>query len=143
HDGAARRVSRPDGADRVRGLVELHHGAAVTRRRRRVPAGARASPRRGRARDTAAASGRDDADEHGRSGAAPGALASGRAALLARGSPVIALVIAAVVVLAGAPAAFAQTSDDLQTLRKSIEALQESQQRIEKELGEIKTMLRA
>ena len=54
----------------------------------------------------------------------------------------IALVVVLVVVLAGAPAASGQTTDDLKALRQSIESLKESQQRIEKELGEIKTLLR-
>jgi hypothetical protein len=55
----------------------------------------------------------------------------------------IALIMVAVVALAGAPAAFAQTSDELQALRKTVDALRESQQRIEKELAEIKALLRA
>jgi hypothetical protein len=38
--------------------------------------------------------------------------------------------------------AFAQASPEIQELRRAIEALRESQQRIERELGEIKTLLR-
>ncbi len=56
---------------------------------------------------------------------------------------VVALMMMAALVVTGAPAAPAQTSDELQALRKTIEALQESQRRIEKELGEIKALLRA
>ena len=56
---------------------------------------------------------------------------------------VIPLVVLAIVSLAGALTAPAQTSDEIQALRKSIDALKESQQRIEKELAEIKTLLRA
>jgi hypothetical protein len=36
----------------------------------------------------------------------------------------------------------AQSTDDIQSLRKAIDALRESQQRIEKDLEEIKTLLR-
>jgi hypothetical protein len=39
--------------------------------------------------------------------------------------------------------ASAQTSAEIQELRRSIDALRESQQRIERELGEIKTLLRS
>ena len=41
------------------------------------------------------------------------------------------------------PSASAQSSQEIQELRRSIDALRESQQRIEKELGEIKTLLRS
>jgi hypothetical protein len=46
-------------------------------------------------------------------------------------------------VLVGAPAALAQSSDEFQALRTTVDALRESQQRIEKELAEIKALLRA
>lgn len=55
----------------------------------------------------------------------------------------IALAMLAVLVLAGAPPALAQSSDELQALRKTVDALRESQQRIERELAEIKALLRA
>jgi len=48
----------------------------------------------------------------------------------------------AVLILAVASPAPAQSTEEVQALRKAIEALRESQQRIEKELGEIKTLLR-
>ena len=55
----------------------------------------------------------------------------------------VALTMLAALVLGGAPAALAQSSDELQALRKTVDALRESQQRIEKELAEIKALLRA
>jgi hypothetical protein len=48
----------------------------------------------------------------------------------------------ALVILAGAHPIAAQTTEEIQALRKSIQELRDSQQRIEKELGEIKTLLR-
>jgi hypothetical protein len=50
--------------------------------------------------------------------------------------------VLALVLLAGAEPIAAQTSEEIQALRKSMQELRDSQQRIEKELGEIKTLLR-
>jgi septal ring factor EnvC (AmiA/AmiB activator) len=55
----------------------------------------------------------------------------------------VALALVAIVSFAGASSALGQTSDEIQALRKSVDALRDSQQRIEKELAEIKTLLRA
>ncbi|MBI1736328.1 MAG: hypothetical protein HYR51_14240 [Candidatus Rokubacteria bacterium] len=49
----------------------------------------------------------------------------------------------ALALLAPAAPALAQSSAEIQELRRSIDALRESQQRIERELGEIKTLLRS
>lgn len=55
----------------------------------------------------------------------------------------IALALLGMFMLTSPPPALAQASDEIQALRKSVDALRESQQRIEKELGEIKALLRA
>lgn len=52
------------------------------------------------------------------------------------------IVVLMTLVLAGVGPALAQTSDDWPAMRTAVEALRESQQRIEKELAEIKTLLR-
>jgi hypothetical protein len=54
---------------------------------------------------------------------------------------VSALVVAGLL-LAGVEPVAAQTADEVRALRESIESLRESQQRIERELQEIKTLLR-
>src|SRR5262245_16106619 len=54
---------------------------------------------------------------------------------------VICLVVGAFIFTAGSPA-LAQMSDETRALQNAIDALRESQQRIEKELAEIKTLLR-
>jgi type II secretory pathway pseudopilin PulG len=53
----------------------------------------------------------------------------------------VALVMLAIILPAGAPPALAQTSEEIQALRKTVDALRESQQRIERELAEIKALL--
>jgi hypothetical protein len=55
----------------------------------------------------------------------------------------IALAMLVMLVLAGAPTALGQTSDEVQALRKAVDALTDGQQRIERELAEIKALLRA
>jgi len=54
----------------------------------------------------------------------------------------IALVTLAVLLALGAPYALAQSNDEIQALRKDVDALRNSQQRLEKELAEIKALLR-
>lgn len=52
------------------------------------------------------------------------------------------LVALSLLLVAPAPPAKAQSSEELRALRQAIEALRESQQRMERELQEIKTLLR-
>jgi hypothetical protein len=54
-------------------------------------------------------------------------------------APLLAL---ALLLAAAAPPAAAQSTEELRGLRQAIEALRESQQRMERELQEIKTLLR-
>lgn len=56
---------------------------------------------------------------------------------------VLTLVALSLLLVAAARPAMAQSSDDLRALRQAIEALRESQQRMERELQEIKNLLRA
>lgn len=59
--------------------------------------------------------------------------------------PRVVAILAALSVLlvTAAPWATAQSSEELRALRQTVESLRESQQRIERELQEIKTLLRA
>jgi hypothetical protein len=52
------------------------------------------------------------------------------------------ITVLALILLAGAHPIAAQTSGEVQELRKSIQELRDSQQRMEKDLGEIKALLR-
>lgn len=52
------------------------------------------------------------------------------------------LLVLATLILSPSPV-LAQPSEEIQALRKSVDALREGQQRIEKELGEIKSLLRS
>jgi protein-disulfide isomerase len=54
-----------------------------------------------------------------------------------------AALMAALAILAAAQPGFAQSSEDLQNLRKEIEALKEGQKTIQSDLQEIKNLLRA
>ena len=56
---------------------------------------------------------------------------------------IVVTAVLALVLFTPAGAALGQSSPEIQELRKSIDALRESQQRIERELGEIKTLLRS
>lgn len=52
------------------------------------------------------------------------------------------LLVLATLIVSPSPV-LAQPSEEIQALRKAIDALRESQQRIEKDLGEIKSILRS
>ena len=54
-----------------------------------------------------------------------------------------AALMAALAILAAAQPGFAQSSEDLQNLRKEIDALKEGQKAIQSDLQEIKNLLRA
>lgn len=53
------------------------------------------------------------------------------------------LLVLLVTLIFSPPPVLAQPSEEIQALRKAVDALRESQQRIEKELGEIKSLLRS
>jgi hypothetical protein len=55
---------------------------------------------------------------------------------------ILLVIVLGLAVIVGAPAARAQTAEELKSLRQSIDVLRESQQRIERDLQEIKTLLR-